>query len=160
MTAVKANQASTATFSSALDSKLAQFKRELALELEDAHDRLAKRMKEDKPLQKKGHEEQYHFNAKVRGKMESARRALEQVPAAVEKAKADLQEGEELVVNRQKLISRLEKKTVGRKKQWPKLSKTAAGSGSTTTPNIVHACLGRLVCRTWLLSLPLFWWCC
>ena len=51
------------TTEAALDSKLAQLKRELSSEQEVAHDRLAKRLKADKfpEFKKKGHEEQYRF---------------------------------------------------------------------------------------------------
>ena len=44
------------------------------------------------------------FNEKLRGKLESASWALELTPPAVEKAKKELQEGEELCFSRQKLI--------------------------------------------------------
>ena len=63
-------------------------------------------MRLDKGIQfkKKGNEKQYKFNEKVKDKMEAASKFLSMMPPAVEKAKEALQEGEKLILARQKLI--------------------------------------------------------
>ena len=70
------------------------------MEKEDAHYRLAKPHEGGQAVAVEG----ARGVVPLRDKMESARRALQQTPAAVEKAKADIREGEELVVNGHKLI--------------------------------------------------------
>ena len=85
--------------------KMGQLKRELTQEQEEANDRLAKRMRLERPtFKKKTHEKQHHFNEEVRAKVAEASDALAQTPAAVEKAKSLLEEGEKLILDRQKLI--------------------------------------------------------
>ena len=81
-------------------------KRELADEREAADERLVKKMRLDKGVtfKKKGNEKQHQFNEQVKDKIEAANRCLSAIPPAVEKAKEALQEGEQLITARQKLI--------------------------------------------------------
>ncbi len=86
--------------------KMGQLKRELTQEQEEANDRLAKRMRLEQPptFRKKTHEKQFRFNEEVWTKVTGVTAALAQTPPAVERARSLLEEGEKLLVNRQKLI--------------------------------------------------------
>ena len=89
-----------------MDEKLSQMRREMHQERDTADERLVKRMRMNKQpsFKKPGHEKQFHFNDKVRDKLEKSDAALVQQPPAVEKARAALQEGQKLIELRQKLI--------------------------------------------------------
>ena len=91
---------------SSVDEKLSQLRREFRDERESADERLVKKMRiEKKPTFKKvGHEKQYEFNEEVQDKLVSVDAALAQRPPAVEKARTLLQEGQKLIVIRQKKI--------------------------------------------------------
>ena len=81
-------------------------KRKLAMEREAADEKLVKRLKLEKAqlFKKKGNERQYRHNEEVRLKVSDAASALSKTPPAVEKAKTLPEEGEKLIVDRQKLI--------------------------------------------------------
>ena len=66
----------------------------------------AKRRKvEKKPaFRKKAHEKQYEFNQDLKEKLQEAAAAVSSTPPAIEKVKAALKEGEDLIRERQKLI--------------------------------------------------------
>ena len=86
--------------------KMDDFKRELAQEQEHANERLAKWIRLEKPatFRKKGFEKQFQFNEEVKAKVVDAAEAISKTPAAVSKAKTLLEEGEKLLVDRQKLL--------------------------------------------------------
>ena len=86
--------------------EISSMKRELATEREAADEKLVKRLKLEKApvFKKKGNERQYRHNEEVRLKVSDAASALSETPPAVEKAKTLLEEGEKLIVDRQKLI--------------------------------------------------------
>lgn len=89
-----------------IEDQMKSMKRELCDEREAADERLVKKMRLDKGVtfKKKGNEKQHQFNEKVKDKMEAATRCLSSTPPAIEKAKEALQEGEQLITARQKLI--------------------------------------------------------
>ena len=89
-----------------IKDEMASMKRELSAEREAADDKLLKRIKLDKApvFKKKGNERQYRHNEEVKLKLMEARSALDETPLAVEKAKTALEEGEKLIVERQKHI--------------------------------------------------------
>ena len=89
-----------------IEEHMKTMKRELADEREAADERLVKKMRLDKGVtfKKKGNEKQHQFNERVKDKIEAANRCLSAIPPAVEKAKEALQEGEQLITARQKLI--------------------------------------------------------
>ena len=86
--------------------EISSMKHELATEREAADEKLVKRLKLEKApvFKKKGNERQYRHNEEVRLKVSDAASALSETPPAVEKAKTLLEEGEKLIVDRQKLI--------------------------------------------------------
>jgi uncharacterized protein YeaO (DUF488 family) len=86
--------------------EVASLKRELAGDREAADECLLKKRKLEKApsFKKKMHEKQYHFNEEVSLKLEAAAASLSEIPPAMEKAKAQLEEGLKLVCERQKLI--------------------------------------------------------
>ena len=81
-------------------------KRELSEEREAADERLVKKMRLDKgiPFKRKANEKQHNFNEEIKDKIEAATKSLNAVPPAIEKAKEALEEGEQLISARQKLI--------------------------------------------------------
>ena len=89
-----------------IEDKMSHMKRELTEERDAADERLVKKMRLDKGIlfKRKGNEKQHDFNEKVKDTIEAATRCLNAIQPAVEKAKEALQEGEELLTARQKLI--------------------------------------------------------
>ena len=89
-----------------IKDEMVTLKRDLSNEREAADDKLLKKIKLEKAptFKKKGHERQYRHNEEVRLKLADTRTALEEHPPAVEKAKTLLEEGEKLIVERQKHI--------------------------------------------------------
>ena len=89
-----------------IQDQMTAMKRELSEERDAADERLVKKMRLDKGIQfkKKGNEKQHQFNEKVKDRIEAASRFISATPPAVEKAKEALQEGEQLITARQKLI--------------------------------------------------------
>ena len=81
-------------------------KRELSTEREASDEKLVKRLKLEKApvFRKKGHEKQYLHNKEVKLKLVDVWSALTQEPPTVEKTKTLLEEGEKLIVERQKYI--------------------------------------------------------
>ena len=63
--------------------------KEVAAFQEDATERATKRAKQDRPLKfkKKGHEEQYYFNAQVGDRMEAAAKKIKVTPTFDKEAK-------------------------------------------------------------------------
>lgn len=86
--------------------EMLSMKRELSTEREAADEKLVKRLKLEKApvFKKKGNERQYRHNEEVRLKVSDAVSALSETPPAVEKAKTLLEEGEKVIVDRQKHI--------------------------------------------------------
>ena len=89
-----------------IKDEMVTLKRELSAEREAADEKLVKKIKLDKAptFKKKGHERQYRHNEEVRLKLSDTRAALDEHPPAVEKAKTLLEEGEGLILERQKHI--------------------------------------------------------
>ena len=89
-----------------IDEKMSQLKHELVEEQETANTQVAKKLRLDKTpfFKKKSNEKQFVHHAKVSDKLTEAESALERMPPEVEKAKTALQEGEKLIVERQKLL--------------------------------------------------------
>ena len=84
-------------------------KRELAEERELAKEQLKHMKLEKRPMfRKKLHEKQFRFNEEVNSKFEVDKRALLETSPAVEKAKSDVEEGEKLLWERQRLADRSE----------------------------------------------------
>lgn len=88
---------------------------ESATEREAADEKLVKRLKlENAPVfKKKGNECQHRHNEEVRLKVSDAASALSETPPAVEKAKTLLEEGEKLIVDRQKTLELLTSRKTG-----------------------------------------------
>ena len=61
-----------------LDSKFVKMEKEVAASQEDTTERAIKRATRDRPLEykKKGHKEQYYFNAEVGDRMEAAAKKM------------------------------------------------------------------------------------
>ena len=95
-----------ATMRQGLRDEMSALKRELAVEREAADEKLVKKLKLEKApvFRKKGHEKQYRHNEEVRLKLTDAKSALEEHPLTVEKAKTFLEEGEKIILERQKHI--------------------------------------------------------
>ena len=89
-----------------VQGQLSSMKTEMSRDQREADDRLVKRMKlqHTTVFAKKGNERQYRFNEDVKDKFQAAAAVLDVTPPDVEKAKALLKEGEDLVDKRQKLI--------------------------------------------------------
>ena len=95
-----------------MQNQMTAMKRDLVEERTEANELLVKRLKLDKkPLfKKKAHEKQFEFNEEVRSKLneassgENATPPPPPPPPALEKVKRALQEGEDLIKERQKLI--------------------------------------------------------
>lgn len=85
---------------------MTHMKKEMRQEREAADERLVKRIKLDPipTFKKKGHEKQFRFNSSVEEKLDDISAALQETPPAIEKAKTALEEGKQLITNRQKLI--------------------------------------------------------
>ena len=83
-----------------------QLKRELAEEREAANTQLAKEIRSEKTpvFRKKSFEKQFVCNEKVSEKISEAANALERTPPEIEKAETALQEGEQCIAERQKLL--------------------------------------------------------
>ena len=90
-----------------VQGQLSSMKSEMSRDRQEADDRLVKRMKiqQSTVFSKKGNERQYRFNEDVKDKFRAAAAVLDTTPPKVEKAKALLKEGEELLDKRQKLIN-------------------------------------------------------
>ena len=86
--------------------EMTEMKKEMIQERQAADERLVKKIKLDPTpvFKKKGHEKQFRFNSSVDDKLGSVSAALDENPPAIEKAKTALEEGKELITNRQKLI--------------------------------------------------------
>ena len=98
-----------------LEEKLHKFEADLEStkeSQEEATERALKRIKRDRPLQfqRKGHEEQFRFNADIQDHVATASRQLEKLAPPdkdkpiIEKAVKELQEGASSLAERQKLI--------------------------------------------------------
>lgn len=87
-----------------IQDQMQSMKREL--EREAANERLVKciRLEKAPSFKKKGHEKQFRFNEEVREKIAIASDCLVATPPAVERARESLEEGEDLIVSRQKAI--------------------------------------------------------
>ena len=86
--------------------EMTEMKKEMIQERQAADERLVKKLKLDPTpvFKKKGHKKQFRFNSSVDDKLGSVSAALDENPPAIEKAKTALEEGKELITNRQKLI--------------------------------------------------------
>ena len=95
-----------ATMCQGMKDELAVMKQELSAEREAADEKLVKKIKLEKVLtfRKKGHEKQFHHNEEVQVKLSEASSTLDEWPAAVEKAKQLLEEGEKIINECQKHI--------------------------------------------------------
>ena len=89
-----------------IQGQLSSMKTGMSRKRREADNRLVKRMKlqHTTVFAKKGNERQYRFNEDVKDKFQAAAAVLNVTPPDVEKAKAPLKEGENLVDKRQKLI--------------------------------------------------------
>ena len=96
-----------------LDEKFKKLEGDVAASQEDATERALKRAKRDRPLEfrKKGHEEQYLFNAEISDRIESAAKKIKKITAPSEKdakvaqdALDELHEGILALAERQKHI--------------------------------------------------------
>ena len=89
-----------------IEDQMKSMKQEFCEEREATDERLVKKMRLDKGVtfKKKGNENQHQFNEKVKDKIEAVARCLSSTPPAIEMAKEALQEGEQLITARQKLI--------------------------------------------------------
>ena len=105
VTAAQLKELMTSMQQSILD-EMASMKRELSTEREAANEKLVKRLKLEKApvFKQKGNERQYRHNEEVWLKVTDAATALCETPRAVEKTKTLLEEGEKLILDRQKHI--------------------------------------------------------
>ena len=96
-----------------LEERFKKLEEDVAASHEDATERALKRVKRDRPLEfkRKGHEEQYVFNAEIGDRIEAAVRKIKKINAPTEKdaktaqeALNELREGIEALAERQKLI--------------------------------------------------------
>ena len=95
-----------ASMRQSIRDEMVAMKRELSTEHKVADEKLVKRLKLEKVpvFKKKGNERQYRHNEEVRLKVSDAVSVLSETPPAVEKAKTLLEEGEKLILDRQKHI--------------------------------------------------------
>ena len=93
-----------ATMRQGMKDELTVMKQELSAEREVADKKLMKKIKLEKgpSFRKKGQEKQFRHNEEVRLKLLEARSALDERPAAVEKAKQLLEEVKKFINERQK----------------------------------------------------------
>ena len=96
-----------------LDEKLKKLEADVTASQQDATERAIKRAKRDRPYEfrKKGHQEQYLFNAEVADRVETATRKLQKLAPAGEKEKKiveetleEFKEGTNAIAERQKHI--------------------------------------------------------
>ena len=96
-----------------LDEKLKKLEHDVASGQEDATERAVKRAKRERPYEfrKKGHQEQYLFNAEVTDRVETAAKKLQKLAPTGEKEKKiveealdELKEGVSTIAERQKHI--------------------------------------------------------
>ena len=96
----------TSSMREGIKEEMVALKRELSAEREAADEKLVKKLKLEKAptFHKKGHEKQYRHNEEVQMKLSDTRAALNEQPPVVEKVKSLLEEGEKLIIERQKHI--------------------------------------------------------
>ena len=89
-----------------IQDEMVAMKRELSTERKAIDEKLVKCLKLEKApvFKKKGNERQYRHNEEVRLKVLDAASVLSETPPVVEKVKTLLEEGEKLILDRQKHI--------------------------------------------------------
>jgi hypothetical protein len=89
-----------------VNDQMTSMKRDLTQERKQVDECLVKGMKMEKAptFKRKSHEVQYTFKEEVKVKFDSIKAALHETPPAVEKAKFAIDEGEKLIIDRQKFI--------------------------------------------------------
>ena len=89
-----------------MEEKMATMKRELVQEIEQADERLVKRMKLEKAptFKRKSHEVQFRFKEEVASKFAAVKSAARETPPAVERVIGAAEEGEKVISERNKLI--------------------------------------------------------
>ena len=89
-----------------MKGQLSSMKRDLSQDCADADNRLVKKLRLEKKqsFKKKGNKRQHDFNQEVLGQINAAQSSLDSMPPDIDKAKKALEEGEELITNRQKHI--------------------------------------------------------
>ena len=118
----------------------------MSAEREAADEKLVKKLKLEKAptFRKKGHEKQYRHNEEVhvRLKLSNTHVVLDKQPPAVEKEKSLLEEGEKLIVERQKHIRIADHSDNG----WATVEETCMWrTSSWRTPTTKNVCLGLML---------------
>ena len=111
--ALDANQRTLDANQRAIDERLTKFEDDVTRAQEDATERAIKRARRERPMEfkKKGHQEQFSFNAEVADHVEAASRKIRKLSPAEEKEKKiledaleELNQGTEAITERQKHI--------------------------------------------------------